>query len=133
MSLRSALVDRAQVLANRPQPARVEGRTIHAWVAGEWFRARLTEQEREWAPDSGGKLQRVVDNPRLMYGMRDLTGNDVVLDSGMRVRVKSRELGIDAVYLLDTDPKPIRKKRRLIGHTVGLRRVEPHESDTVIP
>lgn len=127
MALGAALVDRARVVRNVPAGRRVVGRTIRTPVEGEWFRARLSLGDSTQDLDEAGG-RRNVRTPSLMFGIRDLAGDPIDMTGEDRVEVASAELGTE-LWDVVGDPKPMRKKRRVIGYTVTLRRVEVHEGE----
>ena len=122
MALQSALVDRARILRREPSAVRVEGRTQFAETAGEWFRCRLDLRGAAQVTDPGG-LPRTVPGPTLLLGIKDLRGDPVLVEHTDRLDVDSRELG-RAVYEVNAMPEPLRKKRRVIGYQVAIRRTD---------
>ena len=120
MALGSALVDRAVQLRKAGAPLKVEGRTIHSTATSPPFKCRLDvvsaeEQTRD---------ERTATQPRpmLLCGLKDLEGAALDFKQSDRLRVESRELGTD-IWELDAEPKPMRRKRRLIGWELSLHRV----------
>jgi hypothetical protein len=76
--------------------------------------------------EAAGGMSRSEVRPSMLLDIRDSEGNPVVLTSEMLVEVHSKELG-DGFYRPDGDPEPLRKKRKVIGYEVTLRRVEEHD------
>lgn len=127
MGLNSALVDRARTVERRAAGRRVEGRTIYGATRGAWFRCRLElPQAAERAGDPAG-VRAVQVEPSLMFGVRDLEGGVLRIANNVRVEVNSVELG-DSMWDVVGEPQPMRKKRRVIGFTATLRRVEAVEA-----
>jgi hypothetical protein len=131
VALGSALVDRARPLREQPTADKVEGTTQFATVPGEWFRCRLDVTTQPESPDPSGGRRRVEARPSLLYEWHDAAGLPVALTTEDRVEVASPELGT-AVWLLEGDPRPLRKKRRVIGFEATLRRVIDHEFVPVV-
>lgn len=142
MGLNAALVDRARRLYEAPNPVKVEGSTQFINVHSPWFRCRLTlpsatyteasSRVRAGLADSGA-ISRAVERPYVMFGIRDEEGNSLIGDDGRptvsgqdRLEITSPQLGT-FVYEIVEDPVPIRKKRRVIGFTVGVSRVAEHQ------
>jgi hypothetical protein len=137
VGLTAALVDRARTLTNRPTPYKVRGTTQMAATQGAWFRARLElPAAAETAEDGAGGKRRSLRAPRLLYGVRDSAGGDVVVTPEDRLEVDSAALG-RAQWEVAAYPKPMRRKRRVIGWSVALKRVEetlfPPPLGTVAP
>lgn len=127
MGLRSALVDRARVHRPAAQTLKVEGRTQFAESEpGEWFRCRLFLPTAAESYDPATVRRRVVIVPTMLYGLRDANGVEIGLTHTDRVEIDSNELGAE-MWQAASEPEPIRKKRRLIGYQVTLRRVQTNE------
>lgn len=126
MALGSALVDRARIVRNTPQPRKVEGRTQMAKVKHAWFRCRLTLPQRPHSNDPSNGRRRTDSRPSLLYGLRDADGEPVDLSPEDEVEIESKELGT-ALWRLDAAPEPLRKRRSLVGYEVRLRAVEKRE------
>src|SRR4051812_40665188 len=124
MAFTAVLVDQARMVSRAKAGPRVEGTTRLVTTQGPWFRARLFLAD---APqDTSDGRPRTVASPQLLYGLRDLDGNGVLLNANQRVEVASAQLG-NALWELTGDPEPIRKRRSLIGYQANLTRVEEHE------
>lgn len=124
MALGSALVDRARIVREAAVGTKVEGTTIFDPTWGSWFRCRLTistAQEATAITDA----HRVTRQGSLMYGLRDATGDPVELHGSDRVEVDSKALG-RALWEVQGDSTPIRKKRALIGREVNITLVSEH-------
>lgn len=126
MGFRTALVDRARTITQEPTGQVIGGTRRFTYVRGEWFRCRLT------LPGAPENLEAVtfrrtaVVVPTLLYGMTDEVRDPVHLGLEMRLEVKSDALG-DEVWDVVSDPEPLRRKRRVLGWQVTLRRVEDYE------
>jgi len=129
MGLNSALVDRARVVRKMAGPRNTEGRSEMQPVPFEWFRARLMPEPAPEGEDPGRGRRRTAPNPQMMCGAFDLAGDPVAIRASDEIEVASLELG-DALWRVNGDPVPIRKKRRVIGWTVPLSRLnEPRRED----
>lgn len=128
MALRSALVDRARVISREPSEVKVEGRTQYAPITREWFRCRVQLPPIPVAPGPGQPgSRRAAKKPSLLFDVKDLNGDPVVVAFQDRIEVRSVEQGMDTVvFELDSDPQPVRKKRRVIAQEVVLRVVDSH-------
>jgi hypothetical protein len=128
MALGAVLVDRARPVRKRATGEKVEGTTPMAPVHGAWFRCRLTMPK---GYENGGTQQsarRSRRSPELMYEMRDLAGDDIVLRFDEEVIVESAELGTSR-WKVNGDPEPLRKKRSVIGWIATLERVDEKQFD----
>jgi len=67
-----------------------------------------------------------MPSPSLLYTLRDEAGGLISLSPNDRVEVESVQLG-NNVWLVTGDPKPIRKKRSLLGFRAELKRVDEHQ------
>ena len=126
MSFRGALVDRAVRIRKAGVPlTKVEGTTVYAPDESDEIRVRLE------ITAAGEQLQdgRVLTEPTptLMVYRKDNGGHLLDWKSSDRIRVISRELGT-AEYEINGLPTPIRKKRRVIGWQLVLRRTEENEA-----
>jgi hypothetical protein len=127
VALASALVDRARIVRNTPQPVKVEGRTSFAKVTLPWFPCRVQMPARPRTSDGSGGRTRVEVRPTLLVGLRDSQGDLIDLTSSDQLEVEMKEIGERGFYSVDADPEPLRKKREVIGWQVSVRRVESHE------
>lgn len=140
MALGSALVDRAFLLRKRPAtpedeigpPEEVEGTVIEGTPIfkepnpedpepGPEFRCRL---------DLSGTTERTKDGltqtdprPKLLTPAKDLDGNELEFLSSDQLKVVSKELGT-AIWEVDDDPEPLRKRRTIIGWELTIHRVK---------
>lgn len=128
MGFIGALVDQARPVSKAEAGKVVDGRTLYAPVTGAWFKARLEPPSSSERPDGAGGRRVVVKPPTLMFAMKDKSGELVRLSNEMRLEVSSRELGT-GMWEIVGDPTALRKKRRQLGWTAQLRRVETHQAD----
>lgn len=143
MGLNAVLVDRARRHFAHPTPERVEGSTTFVSVTSPWFRVRLTmpagarteasARVRAGLTDDSGARTRSVERPYIMFGVRDSEGHSLIGEDGRSVVSSQDRLEIDSpqlgrfLYEVTEEPAPIRKKRTIIGWTVGVSRVAEHE------
>lgn len=128
MAYASALVDRARIHRKSPAPVKVEGRTLFAEVRSAWFRVRLEADADSQSSQPESDVPRTVRTAKLMVAPRDAEGRAVDLRFTDRVEVHSPQLG-RAMWEVTQEPNPIRRKRRVIGWEVAVRRVEEQEFD----
>ena len=128
MSLNAALKDRARLVTRAAEPGRVEGKTVASpAIDSAWFKCRLELPEAGFTPGPGDR-RRVVSAPTLMFGLRDAEGQPVVmLARRHKVEVESVAQGRAGLWEVKGDPAPIRKKRRVIGWSVTLSKVEDRD------
>lgn len=128
MSLGAALVDRAFLLRKteaEPQEE-VEGTVIFdepdpdAPEPGPEFRCRLDISSAPERTKDG--MTQADPRPKLLTGKRDKDGVDLEFRIGDQIKVVSRELGT-AVWEVDDDPEPLRKRRAKLGWELTLHRV----------
>jgi hypothetical protein len=133
MALARALVDRARRVYEQqaPQNWTEEGPPM-VEKHGPWFRCRLTEhQPSEQVPSGRGVYTFLEGDAELLFGTTDLEGGSLRSPDGEfegfdvddQVQVESADLGT-RLWQVHTGAEPIRKRRRVIGYRVGLRRVE---------
>ena len=125
MSLNSALVDRARRVVDTPTGVRVEGTTQFQTYHHPWFKCRLTLNAAPETDDTQAARRRVARTAQMMCALKDQDGNLLVISAADRLEVDSKELG-RAVYEITGDGEPIRKKRKMLGWTSTLTRVEEH-------
>lgn len=135
MGLNSALKDRARAFRDLPTPSRVEGRTVMSpdpEYTG-WFKCRIDMSGGSKRPAAGQGAKAVEHRPTLLFGIKDVSGNSLTDDNGDcvvkakdRVEFKSPQLG-HWFYEIAQHPHPIRKKRRVIGYTAVLVRLDHQE------
>lgn len=127
MGLNAALVDRARVVRNVSAGTRVEGRTPYTATPGQWFKVRLSLPSGSESQASAGRS--TSQQAQVMTGRKDVSGAVLDVRASDQVEVVSAALG---TYLFEVTgtPKPIRKKRRLLGWTVQLVEVDDQRSTT---
>lgn len=125
MALGTALVDRARLISKQSTGRKVDGKTQAGDVTGPWFRARLELPEGQEGDSNVTGRRRTVVRPSLMCGARDSEGNTISFGSHDRLDVDSPQLG-RATFEVAGEPKPMRKRRTVIGWEVTLARVEEH-------
>ena len=125
MSLNSALVDRARRLVDTPTPQKVEGTTQFQTLTYPWFKVRLTLSPAPESDDPQAARRRVPHPATLLVGLKDVDGNLVEIHADDRLEVDSKQLG-RAIYQITGDGEPIRKKRKMLGWSATLTRVEEH-------
>lgn len=131
MALGSALVDRARRIVKEPATSRVEGTTIFEDVPGPWFRCRLFLTGDPESDDDQRSRRRTPRRPTLLVGRRDTEGNVIELRADERLEVNSPQLG-RAVWHIDGEPEPLRRRRSVIGWQVAVSRVVEHEFENEI-
>lgn len=127
MGLRVALVDRAQLRRLATDSRRTgDGRMLRSPTWGPEIRARLSKNTSGKRREEGRPV--TDDRPTLTLYKRDAEGNAVDPRLTDRIRVTSRELG-DHTYEIDGEPQPIRKKQRVLGWTLTVKRLveKPNE------
>jgi hypothetical protein len=120
------MVDRARVVSKASTGTRVEGTTKVVPTTGPWFRARLTLPDEDEDVEAGRSRVRTVTRPELLYDLTDASGEAVDLTTEHRLEVDSAQLGRNVWEVSAT--KPIRKRRRVIGHTAQLALVKEHQA-----
>lgn len=137
LALASALVDRARLVTTEVTPVKVEGSTVLAPpVPGPWFKARLTVPKAAALAGAQGNptgRRRVASQPNLILGVRALDGSPLPpITTDMRIQVASVTVGSTLTHPIEFDvagdPEPIRKKRKVIGWDVNLKRVVDHQA-----
>jgi hypothetical protein len=125
VSLNNALVDRARVLGKAASSQRVEGTTLYVETRSPWFRARLELGQGTGGRKAATQAKESTRNPSMMVSVKDEVGMAVLINNQDRLEVNSKELG-RTVFDVVGDPEPIRKKRKVIGWTVLMTRVDVH-------
>jgi hypothetical protein len=123
MGLNAVLVDQARTVRRVAGP-RIGGRSSMTELLGPLFRARLfldTASAPETEDTNRGR-RKTVPRPTLMCGVADLAGDPLDVKASDELDVFSAELG-NARWRITEDPKPIRKKRRVIGMQLMLERM----------
>lgn len=121
MGLLSVLVDRATPITKSDTATRVNGQKIYESEEGTDFRCRLELPQQQESREAG--RIRGVTVPTLYAPARDVEGGPVDIRGEQEIEVRSQELGT-SVWMVDGDPAPLRKKRRVLGWQVTLRKVE---------
>jgi hypothetical protein len=122
VALGAILVDRGRLIEQVVSPQKVDGSSLTSTVRGRWFRCRLEMVEARERSGPGGGPPRAAPTPSLIYRPRDIEG----LDMTKAVEIDSAQYGA-AVWRVVGDPKPWRKKRKVIGYRATLMRVEEHQ------
>jgi hypothetical protein len=121
MGFQGALVDRAVRIRKGTDGTRVEGSTIYSDVESASIKVRLDLSAASERLEDGRAVTE--PGPSLLVYRRDLEGNYLDWRATDRIRVVSSELGTDT-WEISGDPVPLRKKRRVIGWQLPLKRVE---------
>lgn len=107
------------------------GAPVFSTVVGDWFRCRLQLPAAPETADPSGRRRTVVV-PTLMYGLLDSAGQPVALSPETRLEVQSPyQFDGSLMYDVVSLPEPMRKKRRVLGWMVTLRRVEVGQAELV--
>lgn len=125
MGLRAALVDTAYRIRQSPTGDKVEGTTVFTPSESEAIPARLTLNTAGERTEDGRVLTE--PQPTLLVYKRDLLGEELDWKATDRIKVESRELG-DHEFEIQGEPQPMRKKRRIIGWSITLRRTDEHDA-----
>ena len=120
MAIGSAMPDKGRVISAEKTSTRINGAKIVVPSTSALFRCRLTLPTGEEAEEEGRK--RKVRRPTLMLKATDTRGRRVVIRGKDKIEVVSREFGTDT-WEIQGDPKPIRKRRSVIGWTATLAKV----------
>jgi hypothetical protein len=101
---------------------------------GPLIRVRLTLPNAPESVDQGvfGRRRATQTVPTLLMDIRDADGNLVELTTEHRLGVFSRQQfgeGVEVLFEVTADPEPIRKKRKVIGYVVTMRRVVDHDRE----
>lgn len=133
MGIGAVLVDRARKVSRAPTSSQVDGATVYAWVRGPWFPVRLSDEPKPEADTGQGGPKRTQPSPTLMYRPKAPDGSPIVLQADDRVEVVSKDLGVASEWMVTGDQQAMRKKRTVIGYTVGIQRVEEHQTPRGAP
>lgn len=136
MALRGALKDRARIVRKEADAKRVQGRTIFHDRASPLFRCRLDIQEAPEGKDQAGNMS-TTETPMLMTDRVDADRNLLFIQADDELELESRDLAhteergwhLVAVYQVSGEPKPIRKKRKVIGWQMTLKLVSESPVD----
>jgi len=121
MGFRGALVDRAVRLRKTSTGTRVEGTTIYTATESASIRVRLDVKAAGEELADGRMLTEPT--PTLLVYKRDLQGNYLDWRATDRLLVTSAQLG-EHEYEVQGEPVPLRRKRRIMGWELTLRRTE---------
>lgn len=120
MALGSIMVDRGYLRRRVRDTHSVQGTRRYTIAEGAQFRCRL---------DLGGGTERKVQErtsgevrPRLYALLRDRDRKPLVFRQDDEIRVVSNELG-EAIWQIEGEPQPWRKRRRVIGWELQVKRV----------
>jgi hypothetical protein len=130
MALRTALKDRARIVREEADAKRVEGRTIYHPRQQPIFRCRLEITDAPKGRDAAQSVS-VVEVPSLTTDRVDAERNPLRFQIDDKIVVESRELAESTdrgwnevgIFMVDGEPKQIRKKRKVIGWQLRLKRV----------
>lgn len=120
MAVRAALVDRCFI--QRKQAAtKVRGREVYLPAEGAEIRCRLTMNRAGERLEDGRVLTEPT--PTVWIFHRDETGKEVRPVASDKLRIVSAELGT-ALWQVDGDPTPARKRRRILGWEATVKRLD---------
>jgi hypothetical protein len=130
MALKGALKDRARIRRQEAEARRVEGRTVFHTRTYPLFRCRLEITEGNEEKDKAGEMS-VEQVPMLMTDRIDAERNPLRFQPDDELEIESRDLapsterGWNLVgrFQIDGEPEPMRKKRKVIGWQLRLKRV----------
>lgn len=130
MALRGALQDRARFVREEADARRVEGRTIFHPRSSPLFRCRLEINDGPKSKDDAQTMS-VSQSYSLMTDRIDAEHNPLRFQPDDQIEVESRELAETTergwqtvgVFQVDGEPEQIRKKRRVIGWELRLKRI----------
>ena len=125
MGLKAALVDTAYRIRKSPTGEKVEGTTVFAPSESEAIPARLTLSTAGERAEDGRVLTE--PQPTLIVYKRDILGQELDWRATDIIKVESRELGTHE-FEVQGEPQPMRKKRRIIGWSITLRRTDEHDA-----
>ena len=130
MAYSGALVDRARVIRKVSAGHRVEGTTVLTPQTGSWFRARLGSSPAPQTPVDAASTH-TTNESSLLVGLKDSDGNPLDISAVDQIEVDSKQLG-RALWTVTGSPKPLRKKRSLIGYRVAVRKVDENDGTAVL-
>lgn len=131
MSIRAVCVDYGRIVRLEEALRRVEGRTTFVPVTEQWFKCRLF---LNMAPDQKDQFrahETAVPAPQVLTPLTDLSGNRMVFTGDVRMDISSAELG-RAIWRVNAEPQPLRKRRRVIGWLVTVERVIEREYEDIL-
>ncbi len=131
MGFRGALVDRAVRIRKSSTGRRVEGTTIFEPNESAEIRVRLDIKAAGEELADGRILTEPT--PVLLVFRRDMDGTYLDWKASDRILVTSAQLG-EHEYEVQGEPVPMRRKRRVLGWELTLRRTEENlTTRTVVP
>ena len=131
MGFRGALVDRAVRIRKSSTGRRVEGTTIFEPHESAEIRVRLDIKAAGEELADGRILTEPT--PVLLVFRRDMDGTYLDWKASDRILVTSTQLG-EHEYEVQGEPVPMRRKRRVLGWELTLRRTEENlTTRTVVP
>lgn len=131
MGFRGALVDRAVRIRKSSTGRRVEGTTIFEPNESASIRVRLDVKAAGEELADGRVLTEPT--PVLLVFRRDMDGTSLDWKASDRILVTSAQLGVHE-YEVQGEPVPMRRKRRVLGWELTLRRTEENlTTRTVVP
>lgn len=131
MGFRGALVDRAVRIRKSSTGRRVEGTTIFEPNESAEIRVRLDIKAAGEELADGRILTEPT--PVLLVFRRDMDGTYLDWKASDRILVTSTQLG-EHEYEVQGEPVPMRRKRRVLGWELTLRRTEENlTTRTVVP
>lgn len=138
MGLGAVLVDRARKLEPRPKSGepKMLGRTPMNVppVASGWFNVRLTipkSTEEQATGGASGGPRRVRKVPSILFKPLLPDGTPVDLSSTDKLEIDSPQLG-HAVWRVQGDPQPIRKRRTVLGYEASLERLDEKPQEPAV-
>lgn len=99
----------------------VEGSTVYEEDEGPEFKARLQIESASERTRDG--VTQTDPRPMLLTAKKDSEGTELDFKPSDRIKVVSKQLGT-AIWEVDGEPEPLRKKRTVIGWQLTLHRVE---------
>lgn len=126
MALGAATPDRARLLRTSRSGARVAGRYVTAQAYSRPFRCRFTEQgESEGRSQSG---VRRVKPAQLMVAKGALSSRGIAaLGPSDRIEITPAGAAAPVLFEIQGAPRPIRKRRTVIGWIATLQKVRDSE------
>lgn len=135
MGIRTAMVDRARIVRKELTGTRTMGTSPVVPTHGAWFKCRLDVpfgDEDAAEQGIGAGRRSAMKRPTVMYDVQDENGDPVVLSFTDELEVESAQLG-RAQWRVTTTPRPIRKKRTVIGYETRLARVVERQNRSLVP
>jgi hypothetical protein len=128
MSLAAVCVDRGRILRKEPTGVRLEGRTSFTQVPQQWFKCRLFLTQSMDQVDPAGLHTSNVSSPQVLTVARDLDRQPLVFQGDFYIEITSAQFG-RAVWQMQGEPEPLRKKRRVIGWLLFTQQVIERQYD----